>query len=199
MKEFYRAKVKVTESQGEAITRDTIGQSSNDDSLYKWLAERRYRITASNAGSIAKRKAITKVASAVKQLLYSKFTGNTATRWEILQEESTKEQYLEYKKKESPDISAMPTGLVVSIEHPWLAPSPDGLVYDPAEDPPNGLVEFKNPYAARSIPLREATVKTKGFCLQYNSTMDKLQLKKITIIFIKFSVPCFVHSGSGVT
>ena len=72
----------------------------------------------------------------------------------------------------------MPTGLVVSIEHPWLAASPDGLVYDPAEDPPNKLVEFKNPYAARSIPLCEATVKTKGFCLQYNSTMDKLQLKK---------------------
>ena len=80
------------------------------------------------------------MASAVNQLLYSKFTGNTATRWGIPQEESTKEQYLEYKKKESPDISTIPTGLVVSIEHPWLAASPDGLVYDPAEDPPNGLV-----------------------------------------------------------
>ena len=92
------------------------------------------------------------------QLLYSKFTGNTATRWGILQEESTKEQYLECKKKESPDISAIPTGLVVSIEHPWLAGSPDGLVYDPAEDPPNGLVEFKNPYATRNITLCEATI-----------------------------------------
>ena len=175
MREFYIAKVKITESQGEAIKRDTIGQGSNDDSLYKWLAERRYRITASNAGSIAKRKATTKVASAVKQLLYSKFTGNTATRWGILQENSTKEQYLEHKKKESPDISAIPTGLVVSIEHPWLAASPDGLVYDPTEDPPNGLVEFKNPYATRNVPLREATIKTKGFCLQI---MDILQLKK---------------------
>ena len=47
---------------------------------------------------------------------------------------STKEQYLEYKNKESPGISAIPIGLVVSIEHPWLAASPDGLVYDPAED-----------------------------------------------------------------
>ena len=156
-------------------------------------------ITASNAGSIAKRKATTKVASAVKQLLCSKFTGNTATRWGILQEESTKEQYLECKRKVSPDISAIPTDLIVSIECPWLAASPDGLVYDPAEDPPNGLVEFKNPYATRNIPFREATIKTKGFCLQYNSIMDRLQLKKITIIFIKFRVLCFVRSGSGVT
>ena len=75
MREFYIAKVKVTESQGETITRDTIGQGSSDDSLYKWLAERRFRITAFNAGSIAKRKKTTKVASTVKQLLYTKFTG----------------------------------------------------------------------------------------------------------------------------
>ena len=92
MSEFYAAKVKVTESQGNAITLDTIGQGSNDDSLYKWLAERRYRITASNAGSIAKRRSTTKVASTVKQLLYTKFTGNTAARWGILQEGSTNEQ-----------------------------------------------------------------------------------------------------------
>ena len=119
------------------------------------------------------------MASAVKQLLYSKFTGNTATRWGILQENSTKEQYLKHKKKESPDISAIPTSLVVSIEHPWLAASPDGLVYDPVEDPPNGLVEFKNPYATRNVPLHEATIKTKGFCLQYNSIHRKKLLKSI--------------------
>ena len=83
MKEFYIAKVKVTESQAEAIRLETTGQGSNDDSLYKWLAERRCHITASNTGSIAKRRTTTKVASAVKQLLYAKFTGNNATRWVV--------------------------------------------------------------------------------------------------------------------
>ena len=73
MSEFYVAKVKVTESQANAITLNTIGQGSSDDSLYKWLAERRCRITASNAGSIAKRRPTTKVSSTVKQLLYIKF------------------------------------------------------------------------------------------------------------------------------
>ena len=141
--EFYAAKVKVTEAQGNAITQETIGQGSNDDSLYKWLAERRCRITSSNARSIAKMRSTTKVSSTVKQLLYTKFTGNTATRWGILQEGSTNEQYLKSKQKASPDISATSTGLVISIDHPWLAASLNGLMYDPTEDPLYGVVEFK--------------------------------------------------------
>ena len=191
MKEFYIAKVKVTESQSEAITQHTIGQGSNDDSLYKWLAERRYRITASNTGSIAKRRATTKVSSTVKQLLYTKFTGNTATRWGILQEGSTNEQYLNYKRKESPDISTTQTGLVVSTEHPWLAASPDGLVYDPVESPPYGVVEFKNPYSVRNLQLTEAAIKNKGFCLQYDSALDKLQLKKSHDYF--YQIQCTMY------
>ena len=38
------------------------------------------------------------------------------------------------------------SGLVVSVTNPWLAASPDGLVYDTQADPPHSLVEFKNPY-----------------------------------------------------
>ena len=83
---YHLAKVKVTESQAEAISLETTGQGSNDDSLYKWLVERKYRITASHTGSIGRRRATTKMTSAVKQL-YTKFTGNTATRWGNLQEE----------------------------------------------------------------------------------------------------------------
>ena len=74
------------------------------------------------------------------------------------------EYYLECKKKGLP-FSTIPTGLAISIEHPWLAASPDGLMYDPAE----------GPYAVRSVLLYEADIKTKGFCLQYNSIMDKIQ------------------------
>ena len=178
MSEFYVAKVKVTESQANAITLNTIGQGSSDDSLYKWLAERRCRITASNAGSIAKRRPTTKVSSTVKQLLFTEFTGNTATRWGILQESSTNEQYLQSKQTESPDIRTTSTGLVISNDHPWLAASPDGLVYDPLEDPPNGVVEFKNPYSVRNLTLCEAAIKAKGFCLQYNPDTNKVGLKK---------------------
>ena len=73
MSEFYAAKVKITESQGNVIIVDTTGQGSNDDSLYKWLAERRCHITDSNEGSIAKRRPTTKVSCTVKHILYTKF------------------------------------------------------------------------------------------------------------------------------
>jgi len=42
----------------------------------------------------------------------------------------------------SPNISTCQTGLVISMNNPWLAASPDGLVYDPTESHPNGVVEF---------------------------------------------------------
>ena len=49
---------------------------------------------------------------------------------------------------------------MISLDNPWLAARPDGLVYDPTEPYPNGVIEFKNPYTARNITLKEATAHT---------------------------------------
>ena len=138
----------------------------------------RKRLTSSNVGCIAKRRATTKVNSTVKKLLYSKFEGNTATKWGLLQEESTNGKYLEEKRKTSPDITTCQSGLVISLENPWLAASPDGLVYDPSEDPPHGIVEFKNPYTTRNNTLHEAANTKKGFCLDFDEKTGKLTLNK---------------------
>ena len=177
MREYYLANVKVSEAKCEELKLKTAGQGKCDNSLQVWLAERRKRITASNVGCIAKRRATTKVNSTVKKLLYTKFEGNTATKWGILQEESTNTRYLEEKRK-SPEISTSQSGLVISLANPWLAASPDGLVYDPTENLPHGIVEFKNPYSVRNSTLREAAINKKGFCLVYNETTDKLTLKE---------------------
>ena len=93
MKEYYLANVKVSEVICEELKLKTAGQGKCDNSLQVWLAERRKRITSSNVGSIAKMRTTTKV----KKLLYSKFEGNTVTKWGILQEESTNSKYLEEK------------------------------------------------------------------------------------------------------
>ena len=106
--------------------------------------------------------------------------------------------YLQSKQTESPDIRTTSTGLVISNDHPWLAASPDGLVYDPLEDPPNRVVEFKNPYSVRNLTLCEAAIKAKGFCLQYNHDTNKVGLKKIMTTSIRFDVPCIAPEGSGV-
>lgn len=56
----------------------------------------------------------------------------------------------------------------VSLENPWLAGTPDGLVNDPSEDSSHlGLVEIKNPYSVRHMILSEAVQKsTKKTSLQ---------------------------------
>ena len=136
-------------------------------------------MTASNVGSIAKRRAKTKVKSTVKQLLYSKFEGNTSTKWGLLQEQPTKAKYLEEKRAiSSPDYTVIQSGLTVRVDCPWLGASPDGLVYDPTEDPPEGIIEIKNPYSVRNLTLREAATGKSGFCLEITKEKNCLQLKK---------------------
>ena len=178
MREYYFANVKVSEAACEELKLRTADQGKCDNSLQVWLAERRKRITASNIGSIAKRRASTKVNSTVKKLLYSKFEGNTATKWGNLQEESTNTKYLEEKQKTSSHITTCKSGLVISLDNPWLAASPDGLVHDPMENPPDGIVEFKNPYSMRNNTLHEAAGIQKGFCLSLDKSADKLSLNQ---------------------
>ena len=80
--------------------------------------------------TLVKRRATTKVAATINHLLYSKFEGNPSTEWGINQEAATNLQYLQIKREVSPDISTCQTGLVISLDNPWLAASHDGLVYD---------------------------------------------------------------------
>ena len=65
----------------------------------------------------------------------------------------------------------------MNISNPWLVASPDGLVFDPCEDPPQGLVELKNPYTLRDVPLDQAATSCKTFCLEINAD-GNLQLKR---------------------
>ena len=175
MVSYYSAHVKVTESTATKISIDTIGQG-DDTSNILWHEERRKRLTASNVGKIAKRRATTKVGPSVQQLLNRKFQGNAATNWGTFREEDSNKEYLKMKREHSPNLSTSKSGLVVSVNNPWLGASPDRLVHDPASDPPDGLVEFKNPYSARDMTIDEAVRKVKNFCLCYSSD-QKLQLK----------------------
>jgi len=58
------------------------------------------------------------------------------------------------------------TGLVISIDNPWLAASPDDKVYDPNAAQSLGVAEYKNPYTARDLTLQEACDTIKTFCLE---------------------------------
>ena len=152
------------------------------------MAERRKRITASVCGIIAKRRTTTKVGNLVKTLLYSTFRGNTATEWGKLQESKSKEAYLCEKRHVSPHITVTESGLVVHHHHHWLGASADGLVYDPSSTEPEGIVEFKNPYSARTMTLQDAS-QSKDFCLVNRD--GSLQLKRTHVYFHQLQATMF--------
>ena len=124
------------------------------------------RITASVCGNIAKRRSTTKVANAVKSLLYPTFRGNIATEWGNRKESETLGAYLAMKQKNgSPTITVRKSGLVIHPSNHWLGASPDGLVNDPMSNDPEGIVECKNPYSIRNMNLMEAITQNKDICL----------------------------------
>ena len=149
MVSFYKTKIVLTEQKAKQLQLLTMQQGYDETAYSIWKAERQLRITASMAGTIAKRRQSTQVGSAIRSMLCSKFTGNQATRWGLSQEIASAELYVQWKQQQgSADISVnTECGLVVPTAYPWIAANPDGFVHDPQALPPLGLVEFKNPYS----------------------------------------------------
>ncbi|KAM3612131.1 uncharacterized protein V6R79_003324 [Siganus canaliculatus] len=50
-------------------------------------------------------------------------------------------------------INYWPLGFVIHPDAPWLGSSPDGIVFDPTESPPFGLVEVKCPNAKSYVDV----------------------------------------------
>ena len=158
----------------QSTSLNDLDQADND----LWIIERRKRITASNVGSISKMRHTTKKSKKVELLLYSNFRGNAATHYGSDKEESTRQQYETYMKQNGhPTFKIEKCGLFVSLENPWLAVSPDGLVHDPDTAQPLGLIEIKNPYSVRQLSLDEA-IKTPPFCLEQHKDDNTYRLKR---------------------
>ena len=92
-------------------------------------------------------------------------------------EDTTRQDYLPYQRERGhPKLTIAKVGLVVSLDNPWLAASPDDRVTDPDDPQPLGLVEYKNPFVARQLTLSEAC-DLSTFCLQKKETDGKTTYK----------------------
>ena len=159
---FYDTQVAITIEERENIEKKTRQQSG----CTLWKEERLKRITASHTGSIAKMKKTTKRSNKVKELIYSTFRGNKATMYGMLMEDIAKQKYVAQQQRNGhPGLFTEPSGLVVSLDTPWLASSPDGTVVDPSADKCTGFVEYKNPFTQKDLMIGEAC-NNKTFCLE---------------------------------
>lgn len=114
---YYRTKVVATGDEAKAIETRTRDQADG----MQWLAERRKRLTTSKVGGIAKMRRTTKRSNKVKELLYSTFKGNKATRYGCAKEEETIQQYIAYQRSHGhPDLSVEKCRLYVSVSNPLV-------------------------------------------------------------------------------
>ena len=110
-------------------------------------------------------KKITKRSKKVESLLYSKFKGNAATRYGNMREETSRQKYIAYQRSHGhASLSVIKSGLVISQKYNWIGASPDDRVIDPDSPVPNGLAEYKNPYAAKDLTIPEACKKINNLC-----------------------------------
>ena len=129
-KTYYQTSVVVTTEEATAIESATRDQAGSD----RWKTERRKRLTASKVGGISKMRKTTPRGNKVKEILYSTFRGNEATRYGMEMEDTARTEYLAYQQQnDHPQTSVKNCGLFVSCENPWLAATPDGLVHDPSD------------------------------------------------------------------
>ncbi|XP_033999799.1 uncharacterized protein LOC117493378 [Trematomus bernacchii] len=73
-----------------------------------------------------------------------------------------------------------PCGFVIHPDAPWLGSSPDGLVFDPTESPPFGLVEIKCPNAKSYVDcsylkMQSGTLNMKQGGYPYTAYLQRLR------------------------
>lgn len=121
----------------------------------------------------------TKRSNKVRELLYSAFKGNRATRYGSTMEGIAKQQYITYQRQNNhPGLMATDCGLFISENNNWLAATPDGIANDPSDRDPSGIIEIKNPFAVRDKTLIEACTSSSSFCLELDKKSNKPQLKR---------------------
>jgi len=176
----------------------TSQQGDNDTAKVIWKAERRLRITSSNVKSIDQRRSTTASAPLVQRLLYSNFKGNAATQYGLAQERVSSIKYLDWLKQSGSTGAAINRncGLVISATHPWLAATPDAWVKDPSASPPEGLVEFKNPFSYKDLFLHEVIDCKRCNCLEKAEGL--LSLKRSHEYYFQIQFAMFVRAGNGV-
>jgi len=136
----------VTTATAEAavqIEHSTRGQAANPE----WHEQRSLRLCSSNFGRICKAQSMATLERLAKSLVFQQSFSTRATRHGILNEQPALTAYTK-----TTGNTVRSSGLVISVCHPFIASSPDGIVGD------SMVVEVKCPYVSRMKPVTPVTV-----------------------------------------
>ncbi|CAH1265988.1 GTF3C1 [Branchiostoma lanceolatum] len=148
MMDTYMKTAKLTKEEQINIEEETRGQSSST----AWKEKRKEKLTASNFKS-----AITctvEPSNKIKAMLYNSFS-TAATEYGNRNEAAAVEEYVNLIQEEHPGAHCVETGLILSLERPWLGASVDGLVRQDGQT--IGGLEVKCPSSKQGMSVQEAS------------------------------------------
>ena len=162
-----KRKLALEEDQIKVIERETKEQSLNMESNLKWNEARNVRITASKCKRVASMKQSTSPVAALQEILHYKQPFQTDFMKEGLDKEpDIINEYIAQMQKDGHEVTVKKSGFTVSASHGFLGASPDGLVHDPLECTPDGLIEVKHIVLQGGETLKAALIR-KGICKMF--------------------------------
>ena len=110
-----------------------------------WFEARRFRLTASNLGRVKQLKSQTHPDNTVLSILGVKTHYGKQLEYGKHMEKTTLEDYIKQQHQNGHhDLYVIPSGLIVSFTHLFLAATPDAAVCDPSStNDPFGFAEIK--------------------------------------------------------
>ncbi|XP_065198986.1 uncharacterized protein LOC135830687 [Sycon ciliatum] len=145
---WYESNVILTCEEVNALQEATASQTTSE----LWRNERKKRITASIAHTVAHRRPQTDPSSLIKTIIDRPAFTTPATRWGIDHEEEARCAYVAHQAKSGKLIDVVACGLFVHADECWFGASPDGIVRD---GDTSLLLEIKCPFVARDQSLAE--------------------------------------------
>ncbi|XP_064473615.1 uncharacterized protein LOC135388167 [Ornithodoros turicata] len=140
----------VTPAAAREVEKNTRQQRNSKT----WLKERSARLTASNFGAVFKRATWSR--KGLDNMLAQKDISRVrAVKYGVENEDTARDRYKAVLHSLDRNITVSPCGLLVPPSQPWLGATPDGIVFDPKEETPHGILEIKCPYSLRSASLHD--------------------------------------------
>jgi hypothetical protein len=160
---FYQQTVCLTKEKAVQVCQMTLGQSVSS----LWRDERKFRVTASRAHRIfAARSADNRL----KYFLDTKcLDGIAALKYGLEMETFAREKF-----EELSGYKVIQVGLMVKVEKPWLAATPDGLFLD--SEWQRNILEIKCPYSNKDKDIDVPYLKD-GKLNQRHAYFTQIQLQ----------------------
>ena len=141
---IYLNHVSLSPDSCKQLSDNTMSQSDSEC----WHQERKLRITASIMKEVCHRKATTSCEAFVRKKLSAKPIDTFAIRYGNDHESVAIKSYVDHQNKIGKSVAVSSCGLSVHPSMPWLAASPDGIVYDASEEHfKRGCLEVKCPFS----------------------------------------------------